>query len=110
MHIIFLKVEYPAKVISYTSAKLKCRPFSSCRAAKHMSNETKLKSSSGGIFTALAEIILKEGGVVFGASFDGNWNVVHAYVENLEDLDKLRRSKYVQSDIGKTADLYECKR
>ena len=71
-------------------------------AAKHMSNETKLKSSSGGIFTALAEIILKEGGVVFGASFDGNWNVVHAYVENLEDLDKLRRSKYVQSDIGKT--------
>ena len=71
-------------------------------AAKHQSEQVKLKSSSGGMFTALAEIILKKGGVVFGASFDKDWQVVHAYAENLEDLDKLRRSKYVQSDIGKT--------
>ncbi len=71
-------------------------------AAKHDSAEVKMKSSSGGIFSALAEVILKEGGVVFGAAFDKEWNVVHTYVEKLEDLDKLRRSKYVQSDIGKT--------
>ena len=71
-------------------------------AAKHTNNEVKLKSSSGGMFSALAEVILKEGGVVFGAGFDKEWNVVHSYVENIEDLDKLRRSKYVQSDIGKT--------
>ena len=71
-------------------------------AAKHVDNEVKLKSSSGGIFSALAKVILKEGGVVFGAAFDKDWNVVHTYVEKLDDLDKLRRSKYVQSDIGKT--------
>ena len=41
-------------------------------AAKHLSPDIKLKSSSGGIFTALAEEILKQGGVVFGAAFD-NW-------------------------------------
>lgn len=71
-------------------------------AAKHVSNEIKLKSSSGGIFSALAEIILQEGGVVLGAAFDKDWNVVHSYVEKLDDLDKLRRSKYVQSNIGNT--------
>lgn len=71
-------------------------------AAKHINPEIKLKSSSGGMFSALAEVILKEGGAVFGAAFDKDWNVTHAYVEKLDDLDKLRRSKYVQSNIGNT--------
>lgn len=70
-------------------------------AAKHRCREIKLISSSGGVFSALAERILKKGGVVFGATFDKEWNIVHGYVENLQDLDELRRSKYVQSDIGK---------
>ena len=73
-----------------------------CYAAKHKNSKIKLKSSSGGIFTALAENILKEGGVVFGAAFDKDWNVRHTFCKNLNDLDKLRRSKYVQSDIGLT--------
>lgn len=71
-------------------------------AAKHISDEIKLKSSSGGMFTALAEYILARGGVVFGAGFDKNWNVCHQYAETIDDLDRLRRSKYVQSDIGHT--------
>ncbi len=70
--------------------------------AKHIQNEVKLKSSSGGVFSALAEGVLQAGGAVFGAAFDRTWNVVHTYVENLEDLDRLRRSKYVQSDMGNT--------
>jgi len=77
-------------------------PVRAAYAAKHISREIKLKSSSGGMFSALAEVVLKEGGVVFGAAFDKEWNVVHACAENPEDLDKLRRSKYVQSNIGKT--------
>ena len=71
-------------------------------AAKHKDTEVKLKSSSGGMFTALAEYILKQGGVVFGAAFDKDWQVSHQWAENLEALDKLRRSKYVQSDINGT--------
>ncbi len=71
-------------------------------AAKHRNKDVKLRSSSGGVFTALAEVILKEKGVVFGASFDRDWNVVHTYVDTPQELDKLRRSKYVQSNIGKT--------
>lgn len=77
-------------------------PVLAAYAAKHTNPEVKLKSSSGGMFSAIAEVILQEGGVVFGAAFDKNWNVVHTCTDNLQDLDKLRRSKYVQSDIGKT--------
>ncbi len=71
-------------------------------AAKLKDTVSLSKSSSGGMFTALAQPILEKGGVVFGAGFDKDWNVCHQYAETLKDLDKLRRSKYVQSDIGKT--------
>ena len=57
-------------------------------------------SSAGGVFSALSEIILREGGVVFGAGFDKKWRVVHSAARTLDDLESLRRSKYVQSQIG----------
>lgn len=57
-------------------------------------------SSAGGAFTALSEIILREGGVVFGAAFDKKWRVVHKAARTLDELESLRGSKYVQSQIG----------
>ncbi len=57
-------------------------------------------SSSGGIFTLLASRVISKGGVVFGAVFDGAWNVVHSYAETVEGIEPLKRSKYVQSRIG----------
>lgn len=69
-------------------------------AAKNDNEDIRLRSSSGGIFTFLAERILEEDGVVFGAKFDDNWNVVHDYTENKDGLEQFRGSKYVQSDIG----------
>ena len=45
------------------------------------------------------KIILK-GGIVFGARFDDNWDVVHSYADNMNDLIPLMKSKYVQSYIG----------
>lgn len=62
--------------------------------------ETRAKSSSGGIFTLIATEILNRNGVVFGAAFNGDFSLSHAYVEKIEDLDKLRTSKYFQSTIG----------
>ena len=62
--------------------------------------ETRFKSSSGGIFSVLSEHVLGQGGVVFGAAFNKDFEVEHTYIENVEDLDKLRGSKYVQSKIG----------
>lgn len=64
--------------------------------------DVRLQSSSGGIFTLIAEHILQKNGVVFGASFDDQWNVVHTYVETREGLSRFRGSKYVQSYIGDT--------
>lgn len=59
-------------------------------------------SSSGGVFSHLAKSVLSEGGVVFGAGFDGKFKVRHAYIKDEKELDSLRRSKYVQSEIGNT--------
>ena len=71
-------------------------------AAKHTDDEIRMKSSSGGIFTLLAEQIIDEGGVVFGARFDEYWEVMHDYTETKEGLAAFRGSKYVQSRIGNT--------
>lgn len=71
-------------------------------AAKNINEEQRLRSSSGGIFILLAEQIIKQGGVVFGARFDKNWEVEHCCAETIEELEPLMRSKYVQSRIGKT--------
>lgn len=67
-----------------------------------INNDTdiRLQSSSGGIFTLIAEQILQKNGVVFGACFDEQWNVVHRYTETKEGLSRFRGSKYVQSHIG----------
>ncbi|WP_455544269.1 Coenzyme F420 hydrogenase/dehydrogenase, beta subunit C-terminal domain [Intestinibacter sp.] len=62
----------------------------------------RMESSSGGIFTLIGELVINSGGVVFGASFDENYNVEHTYVDNINDLSKFRGSKYVQSTIGNT--------
>lgn len=67
------------------------------------------ESSSGGIFTLLAENILSKSGVVFGAAFDEDINVKHYMIEKQEDLYKFRGSKYVQSQIGDAYKLAKSK-
>ena len=70
-----------------------------CYAAKNKDAEVLKRSSSGGIFTILAQyVICEKQGVVFGAMWKAD-RVVHGAVERHEDLYKLRGSKYVQSDL-----------
>lgn len=70
-------------------------------AAQNKNENIRQNSSSGGLFTALAQFIIKEKkGVVFGARFDRQWNVVHDYTETIEGIKDFQRSKYVQSIIG----------
>ena len=59
------------------------------------------KSSSGGMFTLLAEWILSQGGLVCGAALDEDIKVQHILIDNKHDLEKLRGSKYVMSDTKK---------
>lgn len=62
----------------------------------------RLESSSGGMFSVLAENVISNNGVVFGTCFDKEFNVVHSFVETKEELGEFRGSKYVQSKIGNT--------
>ncbi len=66
------------------------RPIVVC-AAKNKSEEIRYQSSSGGVFTALANEIIREGGVVFGAGFDENWEVKHDCTETVEGLSAFSR-------------------
>ena len=60
----------------------------------------RLQSSSGGIFTVLAERVLDDGGVVVGVAQTAPTRFGHIVVDNKADLAKLRGSKYVQADVG----------
>lgn len=71
-------------------------------AAKNTDTKVRQLSSSGGIFTLLAEQTIKDGGVVFGACWDDEWNVGHDYAETLDEIVKFRSSKYLQSIIGES--------
>ena len=65
--------------------------------AFHRDEHVRMSSSSGGIFSALAENTMQHGGIVFGAAFDKDFLVHHIGVERLEELEKLCGSKYLQS-------------
>lgn len=67
-----------------------------------INNEIRLHSSSGGIFTLLAENCIKENGAVYGAAFTNTFDVCHIGVEELVDIAKLQGSKYVQSKVEST--------
>lgn len=71
-------------------------------AAKHKDEQIRLESSSGGIFTAIAQYVIKKGGIVFGARFDKKWCVIHDYTETEQGLAAFRGAKYVQSQIGES--------
>lgn len=69
-------------------------------AAKAKDDELRLKSSSGGVFSLLARQVMARGGVVYGAGFEhSDWHVMHKSAEDEEELEDLRGSKYVQSDV-----------
>lgn len=71
-------------------------------AAYRKNIDLRLKSQSGGIFSVIAEKVISDGGVVFGAVFDNKWKVIHKEIEKEKEVDLLRGSKYIQSDIGVT--------
>ena len=71
-----------------------------CYAAINPNTIIREESSSGGLFTMLAERVIDEGGVVFGAAWDERWRVVHTFAETKEGISAFRGSKYVQSIIG----------
>ncbi|MDE6024410.1 MAG: Coenzyme F420 hydrogenase/dehydrogenase, beta subunit C-terminal domain [Lachnospiraceae bacterium] len=69
-------------------------------ACINKNEDIRLESSSGGIFSLLAECVIEQGGIVYGAAFNDKYEVEHIGITNIDELYKLRGSKYVQSNIG----------
>ncbi len=71
--------------------------------AINIDEKIRSESSSGGVFSVLAEKTLENGGIVFGAAMsDDMRSVNHIFVKNEDHMYKLRGSKYIQSDIADT--------
>lgn len=69
-------------------------------AVKHKNEDVITGSSSGGIFTALSDKLLADSGTVIGAMFNENMEVRHAAAESASDRNKMRGSKYIQSNTS----------
>lgn len=67
---------------------------------QHKDNAVRYQSTSGGAFSAIAEEVIRRGGVVFGAVMSDDLTVMHDFVTDIDGLAKFRNSKYVQSAIG----------
>ena len=101
---------YPSVDLEKCIACKKCEKFcpelnaptknENCDAfAAYNKNEIiRKESSSGGIFSLLAEKIIAQNGVVFGAKFDNDFSVSISYTETLDGLKEFRGSKYVQAN------------
>lgn len=74
-----------------------------CFAFKHKDDRIRSRSTSGGAFSAIAEEIIRNGGIVYGASLNqGDMTVSHIRIDTIADVDRLRGSKYLQSRMGDT--------
>lgn len=69
-------------------------------AAWNLDSVIRENSTSGGIFTALATEMIKRGGYVAGAVYDQNFSIKHIVTNDLSDIERLRQSKYAQSELN----------
>ena len=71
-------------------------------AVKHKDEGIRASSRSGGIFTALSDMVLDGGGIVYGCVLTDDFGAVHIRADNANDRNRMRGSKYIQSKLGDT--------
>ena len=71
-------------------------------AVKHKDEIIRADSRSGGIFTALSDLVLSDGGVIYGCILTDDFIAAHIRAERAEERNKMRGSKYIQSKLGDT--------
>lgn len=69
-------------------------------AAWNEDEAIRVDSTSGGVYSALAEEIISRGGYVIGAEYDGKFEVRHTIINSQKEIKKQRQSKYAQSNLG----------
>ena len=73
--------------------------------ARHKDSNVRWNSRSGGAFTAISDYILDKKGIIYGATLNENLITEHVRADNAIDRDKMRGSKYVQSNMTKAINL-----
>ena len=68
-------------------------------AFKNKDKNVRVDSASGGASSAISQYILSKDGVIYGAAFDSEYRVKHIRAMDSNDAQKIRKSKYVQSDL-----------
>lgn len=71
-------------------------------AVKHKDEDIRAASRSGGIFTALSDLVLDDGGIVYGCVLTEDFTAVHIRAESVAERNRMRGSKYIQSKLGDT--------
>lgn len=72
--------------------------------ARNNSENVVEQSRSGGAFTALSDLILKENGIIYGCILNKDFEAIHYRTDNEIGRDYIRKSKYIQSSIRETYD------
>lgn len=76
-------------------------PIETC-VGNALAAEERVSSTSGGLASVFMRAILNNGGCVYGCSGENAHEVKHVKIENINDVNKLKGSKYVQSFMGLT--------
>lgn len=72
-------------------------PIKNAYKARRTDKEAAIQSTSGGIAAVLSEYVIKNGGIVAGCGFDDEFCLKHSLASNLDELEKFKGSKYLQS-------------
>ena len=71
-------------------------------AVQHKDETVRVTSRSGGVFTALSDLVLENGGIIYGCILDDHFQAIHVRAGNMDTRNKMRGSKYIQSKLGDT--------
>lgn len=74
--------------------------FPKVYAVRHKDESVRAASRSGGIFTAISNVVLEHGGVVYGSVLTEDFCAIHVRAVDQDGRDRMRGSKYIQSRIG----------
>jgi len=69
-------------------------------AAWSLDEEIRFNSTSGGVFSELAKKIINDRGLVVAARYNAKNLVEHCMIDTEDEINTIRQSKYLQSDIG----------
>jgi len=72
------------------------------KAIYNKDEEIRQRSTSGGVFSLLAEYVISKGGIVCAARFDEYFHIYHSFFDSIAQIDPYRGSKYAQSDLTDT--------